>query len=122
MMQHVAHWRKVRRLKQAQLAERFGVARETIARCETGRPGHAAVVRESRMPLLVAPSSAGRLFGSCCRRHSLSNLHRLWCYRTGISWASAKQWALGHVPCADQPDPSSLAGTPTSTAGSWPVH
>jgi transcriptional regulator with XRE-family HTH domain len=56
-MHYVAQWRKVRRLTQAQLAERVGVARETIARCETGRPVHAAVVRRIADALLVAPSS-----------------------------------------------------------------
>jgi transcriptional regulator with XRE-family HTH domain len=57
IMQEVAHWRKVRRMTQAQLADRIGVARETISRCETGRPVHAAVVRRIADALLVAPSS-----------------------------------------------------------------
>jgi transcriptional regulator with XRE-family HTH domain len=57
MMQHVAHWRKVRRFTHAQLAERVGVVRETVARGETGKPVHAAVVRRIADALLVAPAA-----------------------------------------------------------------
>jgi transcriptional regulator with XRE-family HTH domain len=56
-MQRLAHWRKVRRLTQAQLAERIGVSRETISRGETGRPVTAVVVQRIADALVLAPSS-----------------------------------------------------------------
>jgi transcriptional regulator with XRE-family HTH domain len=57
VMQQLAHWRKVCRLTQSQLAERIGVARETISRSEIGRPVTGAVVQRVADALLLAPSS-----------------------------------------------------------------
>jgi transcriptional regulator with XRE-family HTH domain len=56
IMRDVAHWRKLAGWDQAELAERAGVARETLIRIENGRPARRAGARRLAEALILAPS------------------------------------------------------------------
>jgi transcriptional regulator with XRE-family HTH domain len=56
IMRDVAHWRELAGWDQAELAERAGIARETLIRIENGRPARRDGVRRLAEALLLAPS------------------------------------------------------------------